>query len=74
MQVAVNVAYDPSDQRTRRRRALLSQQDVGDQFSPRISDTSISVYEAGGKLPYEFTGEDYERALLAAIDAKRNAA
>lgn len=64
------VKFDPVDQRIRRKRALLSQADVGAQFIPPISDTSISEYEQGGKLAYEFTGEDYEVALQRAIKVK----
>lgn len=72
--MAVRMAYDPADQRKRRRRALLSQQEVGDQFSPPISDTKVSEYERGGALPYEFTGEDYEVALAKAIVAAQDGA
>lgn len=63
--------YDPADQGKRRKRALLSQQQVGDCFTPRVSDSAISDYETGKHaLPYEFTPEDYEAALSAAIHAK----
>lgn len=63
--------YDPADQGKRRKRALLSQQQVGDCFNPRISDSAISDYENGKHdLPYEFTPEDYEVALADAIRAK----
>ena len=66
----MKVAYDRAGQRKRRRRALLSQQDVGDQSNPPISDTSVSEYEKGKPLPYDFTEEDYEMALAKAIVAK----
>lgn len=71
--MAVAVTYDPADQATRRARARVSQQAVGDQFPTPISDTAISDYERGIKdLPFKFTGEDYEQALLKAIRLKRS--
>jgi hypothetical protein len=71
--MAVAVAHDPHEQATRRRRARISQQAVGDQFPTPISDTAVSDYELGNKpLPFEFTGDDYEVALAKAIVARAN--
>lgn len=65
-------AFDPTDQRTRRRRARVTQLEVAQQFPTPISFTSVGNYERGDHaLPLEFTGQDYEDALAKAIAAKR---
>lgn len=54
--------------KARRRTLTISQQDVGDCFTPRVSDAAISKYERGERvLPYGFTAEDYEAAFAAAL-------
>lgn len=63
----------PYDQKTRRRRARVTQADLAARL--RISEGALSEYENGkGALPFELTPEDYERALKEAIEAKKVAA
>ncbi len=65
---------DRRDQRIRRRRARLTQADVAACFSTPISDSAVGDYERGEReLPFEFTSDDYEDALAAAITKKRAA-
>lgn len=69
------MTFDPKEQATRRVRARLSQQAVGDEFPTPISDTAIGRYENEGKpLPLRYTPEDYETALAKALLKKRGAA
>jgi transcriptional regulator with XRE-family HTH domain len=69
--VAIAVAYDPADQKRRRRRARVTIADLAARLD--ISVGALSQYENGKtSLPFELNAEDYERALLDAITAKRN--
>jgi predicted transcriptional regulator len=69
--MTVLVTYNPSDQKRRRRIARISQGAIARILG--ISVSTISEYEnEKDKLPWLLTGEDYERALLQAIQDKRN--
>lgn len=60
------VTYDPAEQAQRRRRARISQTQLGARLQCAIS--RISEYETGKcPLPWLLTSEDYERALLELI-------
>lgn len=62
----VLATYDPTDQKHRRQRARIRQQDIAAKL--HISDTSISDYESKGKpLPFALTSADYEVALAELI-------
>lgn len=69
--MATAVMPDRIDQRIRRRRARLTQQDVADQFPTPISSSAVGNYERGEyPLPLDYTPEDYEHALARALIAK----
>lgn len=71
--MVASLTYDPADQARRRRRARITQTDMAKLLNIAIS--KVSEYETGKKdLPWELTPEDYERALLQAIQEKRNEA
>ena len=62
----VLATYDPTDQKRRRQRARIRQQDIAAKL--QISDTAISDYENKGKaLPFALTSGDYEVALAQLI-------
>lgn len=64
------LTYDPADQAKRRRRARITQTQLGAKLECSIS--TISEYENGkDRLPWALTGEDYERALLELIAAQK---
>lgn len=74
----MTMAFDPADQRTRRRRALVirpdgrrvkvTQHHVGECFPTPISGTAVGNYERRDHdLPLDFDGQNYEDALKEAI-------
>lgn len=66
----VAVEYDPADQARRRRRARISQNEIAKRLDIALS--KVSEYENGHKpLPWKLTSEDYEKALAAALLAKK---
>lgn len=65
--------YDHADQKSRRRRARVSQEDIATRLN--ISSGALSQYEKHGMaLPWGLSPEDYERELLNAIRDKERAA
>lgn len=68
----VLATYDPADQKRRRLRARIRQQDIA--AALQISDSAVSDYENKGRaLPFSLTSGDYEVALaeLVAAQAKQ---
>ena len=73
-EMVTRVVLEPSDQKTRRQRARISQTTIGRILGERhdipggVSDTSIGDYENGHKpLPFSLTPLDYENALEQAL-------
>lgn len=67
--------YDPAEQARRRRRNRISQAQLAERLNCAIS--KVSEYETGkseGALPWEQTGDDYERALEALIAERERGA
>lgn len=65
-EVAIQLAYDPADQKRRRRRARVTLADLATRLG--CSTASLSLYENGKEpLPWGLDSDDYERALAAAL-------
>ena len=66
------MTLDRTDQRSRRRRARITQSELAARLG--ISMSKVSEYETGKRpLPWELTAEDYERALAELCRERKSA-